>query len=87
MAPEYGATCGFFPTDEETINYLKLTGKDDHHLNLVKKYSKSQFMWVDENYNPKFNKIINLDLNTIEPSLAGPKRPQDKILLKNSKRI
>jgi Aconitase A len=83
MAPEYGATCGFFPTDDETINYLKLTGKDDHHLNLVKKYSKSQFMYVDENYNPKFNKTINLDLNTIEPSLAGPKRPQDKILLKD----
>ena len=83
MAPEYGATCGFFPTDDETINYLKLTGKEDHHLNLVKKYSKTQFMYVDENYNPKFNKTINLDLNTIEPSLAGPRRPQDKILLKD----
>ena len=56
MAPEYGATCGFFPTDEETINYLKLTGKDNHHLNLVKQYSKTQLMYVDENYNPKFNK-------------------------------
>ena len=83
MAPEYGATCGFFPTDEETINYLKLTGKDNHHLNLVKQYSKTQLLYVDENYNPKFNKIINLDLNTIEPSLAGPKRPQDKILLRD----
>ncbi len=83
MAPEYGATCGFFPTDQETISYLRLTGKDEHHLNIVEKYSKEQLMWVDNNYNPYFSKKIVLDLNTIEPSLAGPKRPQDKILLKN----
>ncbi len=83
MAPEYGATCGFFPTDKETINYLRLTGKDEHHLDIVAKYSKAQSMWVDESYNPKFNNKIILDLSTIEPSLAGPKRPQDKILLKN----
>tara|TARA_B100000575_G_C23126858_1_gene653000 strand:+ start:79 stop:2709 length:2631 start_codon:yes stop_codon:yes gene_type:complete len=83
MAPEYGATCGFFPTDNETLNYLKLTGKDKHHLNIVKNYTKKQNMWADENYNPNYNKKIVLDLNTIEPSLAGPKRPQDKILLKN----
>ncbi len=83
MAPEYGATCGFFPTDKETINYLRLTGKDEHHLEIVKKYSKAQLMWVDENYNPKFSKKIHLDLSSIEPSLAGPKRPQDKILLKD----
>ncbi len=83
MAPEYGATCGFFPTDQETINYLRLTGKDEHHLEIVKKYSKAQSMWVDEFYNPRFNQKILLDLQSIEPSLAGPKRPQDKILLKN----
>ncbi len=83
MAPEYGATCGFFPTDQETINYLRLTGKDEQHLSIVLEYSKKQLMWADQNYNPKFNKKINLNLNTIEPSLAGPKRPQDKILLKN----
>ena len=83
MAPEYGATCGFFPTDKETINYLELTGKDKHHLEIVKKYSKKQSMWIDKNYNPDFDKKILLDLNSIEPSLAGPKRPQDKILLKN----
>ncbi len=83
MAPEYGATCGFFPTDEETINYLRLTGKDEHHLNIVSKYSKKQSMWSDENYNPKFSKKIVLELSSIEPSLAGPKRPQDKIFLKN----
>ena len=82
MAPEYGATCGFFPTDQETINYLRLTGKNEHHLNIVSKYTKLQSMWVDENYNPRFDKKISLDLSTIEPSLAGPKRPQDKILLR-----
>ena len=83
MAPEYGATCGFFPTDQETINYLKLTGKNDQHLDLVKYYSKTQLMWLDDSYNPNFSKKIVLDLDTIEVSLAGPKRPQDKILLKN----
>ena len=83
MAPEYGATCGFFPTDQETINYLKLTGKDDEHLNIVKEYSKVQTLWVDENYAPEFFDKIILELDSIEPSLAGPKRPQDKILLKD----
>ncbi len=83
MAPEYGATCGFFPTDEETINYLKLTGKESDHLNIVEKYSRQQTLWADENYEPNFSDKILLDLDTIEPSLAGPKRPQDKILLKN----
>tara|TARA_B100000989_G_scaffold47514_1_gene30928 strand:+ start:213 stop:2855 length:2643 start_codon:yes stop_codon:yes gene_type:complete len=82
MAPEYGATCGFFPTDQETINYLKLTGKDSDHLNIVKEYSKKQTLWADENYKPLYFDKILLDLNKIEPSLAGPKRPQDKILLK-----
>ena len=83
MAPEYGATCGFFPTDEETINYLKLTGKDKEHLNIVEKYSKEQTLWADENYAPEYFDNIKLDLASIEPSLAGPKRPQDKILLKD----
>jgi len=83
MAPEYGATCGFFPTDEETINYLKLTGKEKEHLNIVKEYSKKQNIWADENYAPDYFEKILLDLDTIEPTLAGPKRPQDKILLKD----
>ncbi len=82
MAPEYGATCGFFPTDEETINYLKLTGKDNEHLKIVEEYSKKQTLWADEDYAPEYSDKILLDLDTIEPSLAGPKRPQDKILLK-----
>ncbi len=82
MAPEYGATCGFFPTDEETINYLKLTGKQTEHLNIVEQYSKKQTFWADDNYSPDFSDKILLDLETVEPTLAGPKRPQDKILLK-----
>jgi len=82
MAPEYGATCGFFPTDEETINYLKLTGKEIEHLNIVREYSKKQTLWADENYQPDYSDKILLDLNSVEPTLAGPKRPQDKILLK-----
>ena len=83
MAPEYGATCGFFPTDKETINYLRLTGKDEQQLKIITEYTKIQSMWVDNNYNPDFKKKIDLDLSSIEPSLAGPKRPQDKILLKD----
>ena len=82
MAPEYGATCGFFPTDEETISYLRLTGKEIEHLNIVKEYSKKQSLWADENYNPHYSDRILLDLDTVEPTLAGPKRPQDKILLR-----
>ncbi len=82
MAPEYGATCGFFPTDEETIDYLKLTGKKSNHLNIVREYSKKQTLWVDENYAPDYSDKIILDLDTVEPTIAGPKRPQDKILLK-----
>ncbi len=84
MAPEYGATCGFFPTDEETINYLKLTGKQREHLKIVEEYSKKQTLWADDNYSPDFSDKIFLDLYTVEPTIAGPKRPQDKILLKEA---
>jgi len=83
MAPEYGATCGFFPTDNETINYLHLTGKRDQHLKIVKEYTRAQSLWLDNSYAPKFDEKINLDLQTIEASVAGPKRPQDKVLLKD----
>ena len=83
MAPEYGATCGFFPTDEETINYLKLSGKEDHQLKIIKEYTKIQKLWVKSDYNPQFDEMISLDLAIIEPSVAGPKRPQDKIFVKN----
>ena len=83
MAPEYGATCGFFPTDKETIKYLELTGKSDEHLNIVKEYTKKQFLWSDNSYLPKFDEYISIDLETVQTIVAGPKRPQDKIFLRD----
>jgi len=82
MAPEYGATCGFFPIDEETLKYLKLSGRDQHTISLVEKYSKEQGLWADENIS--FTKVLNLDLSKVVPSISGPKRPQDKVLLSES---
>ena len=83
MAPEYGATCGFFSTDKETLNYLKLSGKDSHQLKIVENYTKKQKLWIDNNYNPNFDETLSLNLNKIEASVAGPTRPQDKIFVKN----
>jgi aconitate hydratase len=83
MAPEYGATCGFFPTDNETINYLRLTGKDDHHLAVVESYAKKQQLWYDEKNPQEYDELITFDLNEVKASIAGPKRPQDKILLQD----
>lgn len=82
MAPEYGATCGIFPVDQETIRYLRLTGRDPHRVNLVEAYAKAQGLWR-HNYteDPVFTDTLELDLGSIEPTLAGPKRPQDKVLL------
>lgn len=86
MAPEYGATCGFFPIDEETCRYLEFTGRDKHRINLVRAYAKEQGMWHDENTpDPIFTDTLELDLADVEPSIAGPKRPQDKILLSQAK--
>ncbi|HAU1153784.1 TPA: aconitate hydratase AcnA [Legionella pneumophila] len=82
MAPEYGATCGFFPVDKETIKYLELTGRDKHTIALVETYAKAQGMWYDkDNEEPVFTDSLHLDLGSVEPSLAGPKRPQDKVNL------
>jgi aconitate hydratase len=82
MAPEYGATCGFFPVDEVTLGYLKLSGRDEHRINLVREYCKAQGMWRDETTpDPVFTDTVELDLSTVEPSLAGPKRPQDRVAL------
>ncbi|KTD63130.1 Aconitate hydratase [Legionella santicrucis] len=82
MAPEYGATCGFFPIDKETIRYLDLTGRDKHTVALVESYAKAQGMWYDkDSEDPVFTDTLELDLSTIVPSLAGPKRPQDKVTL------
>ncbi|STX42114.1 Aconitate hydratase [Legionella donaldsonii] len=83
MAPEYGATCGFFPVDKETIRYLQLTGRDAHTIALVESYSKAQGLWYDSQAeDPIFTDTLHLDLTSVEPSLAGPKRPQDKVNLK-----
>ena len=85
MAPEYGATCGIFPIDAETINYLKLTSRDANRIALVEAYAKAQGMWRDASYaDPVFTDTLELDMTTVEPSLAGPKRPQDKVLLTNA---
>ena len=82
MAPEYGATCGFFPVDKATIAYLHLSGRDEHRIKLVEAYAKAQGMWHDANTpTPVFTDTLELDLSTVEPSLAGPKRPQDRVVL------
>ena len=82
MAPEYGATCGFFPIDAETINYLNFTARDPKRVKLVEAYAKAQGMWRDNDTpDPEFTATLELDISTVEPSLAGPKRPQDRVLL------
>lgn len=82
MAPEYGATCGFFPADEQTIEYMKLTGRDEETINLVKAYALEQGLWRDDHStDPVFTDTLQLDLSTVVPSLAGPKRPQDRVAL------
>lgn len=85
MAPEYGATCGIFPVDAETIKYLKLTARDDARIALVEAYAKAQGMWRDSaTPDPVFTSTLELDVSTIEPAISGPKRPQDRIDLKAS---
>ena len=85
MAPEYGATCGIFPIDAETINYLTLTSRDSARVALVEAYAKAQGMWRDASYaDPIFTDVLELDMSSVEPCLAGPKRPQDKVLLSNA---
>jgi aconitate hydratase len=80
MAPEYGATCGFFPIDAETINFLKFTGRDEDQIALVEAYAKEQGMWRDANSpDPIFTDTLGLDISTVEPCLAGPRRPQDRV--------
>ena len=82
MAPEYGATCGFFPIDERTVEYLRLTGRDEARIALVRAYAKAQGMWRDASTpDPLFTDMLELDMSCVEPSLAGPKRPQDRVRL------
>ena len=79
MAPEYGATCGFFPIDDETLKYLKFSGRDQHTVDVVEHYAKEQCLWASEDI--EFTDTISLDMSTVVPTISGPKRPQDKVLL------
>lgn len=81
MAPEYGATCGFFPVDDITLDYMRLTGRDADRIALVEAYSKEQGLWRHAGDEPVFTDTLTLDMDTVEASLAGPKRPQDRVLL------
>jgi aconitate hydratase len=85
MAPEYGATCGFFPVDEQTLDYLRLTGRDEHQIALVEAYCKAQGLWRDDGHEPLYTDVLELDMGDVEASLAGPKRPQDRVSLRNVK--
>ena len=85
MSPEYGSTCAIFPIDEETLRYLRLTGRSEDQVALVEQYAKAQGMWHDPSATPRFSEHIELDLSTVVSSIAGPKRPQDRISLTDSK--
>ncbi len=85
MAPEYGATCGFFPVDEMTLDYLSTTGKDDDHVDLVKKYSKSVSLFRDSSDKIRYSKSLHLDISTIKACVSGPKRPEDRVDLTDVK--
>ncbi|WP_170446547.1 aconitate hydratase AcnA [Ruegeria arenilitoris] len=85
MAPEYGATCGFFPIDNETLRYLRNTGRDEDRIALVEAYAKENGFWRDENYAPVYTDTLSLDMSTIVPAISGPKRPQDYVPLTNAK--
>ncbi len=85
MAPEYGATCGFFPIDGETLRYMRNTGRDEERLALVEAYAKENGLWRDENYAPIYTDTLSLDMGTIVPAISGPKRPQDYVALTEAK--
>jgi aconitate hydratase len=85
MSPEFGSTCAIFPIDDKTIDYLRLTGRDDAAVALVETYAKEQGLWLDPAVEPRFSEKLELDLSTVVPSIAGPKRPQDRIELSKSK--
>jgi len=85
MSPEYGATCGFFPVDDETLKYLRLTGRDEEQVALVESYCKENQFWHEPGHEPEYSQIVELDLGDVEPSLAGPRRPQDRVPLREAK--
>src|ERR671924_102476 len=85
MSPEYGATCGFFPVDDVTLQYLRLTGRDEQRISLVEAYCKENLLWHDPEHEPTYSQVVELDLGEVEPSLAGPRRPQDRVPLSEAK--
>src|SRR5439155_12500808 len=86
MSPEYGATCGFFPVDDKTLDYLRLTGRDDERIALVEAYCKENLLWHDPaDGEPTYSEVVELDLASVVPSLAGPRRPQDRVPLDEAK--
>jgi len=85
MSPEYGATCGFFPVDDVTLQYLRLTGRSEERIALVEAYCKENMLWHDAEDHPTYTQVVELDLASVEPSLAGPRRPQDRVPLANAK--
>ena len=85
MSPEYGATCGFFPVDQVTIDYLRLTGRDPERIALVEAYCKENMLWHDPSEHATYSQVVELDLGDVEPSLAGPRRPQDRVSLSQAK--
>jgi aconitate hydratase len=87
MSPEYGATCGFFPVDDVTLGYLRLTGRDEHRVALVEAYCKENLLWHEPHEHPEYSQVVELDLADVEPSLAGPRRPQDRVPLARAKEM
>jgi aconitate hydratase len=86
MSPEYGATCGFFPVDDATLQYLRLTGRPEERVALVEAYCKENLLWHEADDHPTYSQVVELDLGSVEPSLAGPRRPQDRVPLSDAKR-
>src|SRR5215211_6367516 len=85
MSPEYGATCGFFPVDAETLAYMRMTGRSDEHIARVESYCRAQLLFHDEEVEPSYSEVVDLDLGSVEPSLAGPRRPQDRVPLREAR--
>ncbi|WP_370639605.1 aconitate hydratase AcnA [Allobranchiibius sp. GilTou73] len=85
MSPEFGSTCAIFPIDDVTLDYLHLTGRSEEHIALVESYAKTQGLWHDPSNEPRFSEYLQLDLSTVVPSIAGPKRPQDRIVVSDAK--
>jgi aconitate hydratase len=85
MSPEYGATCGFFPVDQVTLDYLRLTGRPEERIALVEAYCKENLLWHDPEHEPTYSEVVELDLGDVEPSVAGPRRPQDRVPLSDAK--